>query len=1058
LGDEKLLTVFHSAWNISSAGPFSMELHRFACALAVVFLLLGSPSREAAAQQRPERLRTSKAVPNRSLYGFTIQDFERRLAKTTDPLTRAWLLASLSNYAKEDGDLVAAERWGVEWKAALEGLPPDARDSAPTGAEGALAHLKRLKNLPAPDRRLLQRQYGAVFDAAMRGDFRSALRENESLLTRLQQLKFGIDDRGYAEALVGHAAFARQMENPLIARAALSAALPSLESLYGKASEQWRNSAADLLQSYERIESAPLALLEEAVSEFKGRSDYADVWFESLLGLALRYEALDRKKESQELLAKVEASLKSSDWLLFPRERLSYYLQLGVNNYEIHQPEDGRRNLKQAERLIFEIPADQWTDETFALCAAMGILESITGEIGEARKIADLAGQMLNAADRRLIREQMGSPQVTVGAGLSVPGSKDAESALYMLQGVCDFFVGNWERSASHLGRAIDNQKSATEDPTGSLQVSVVAHELLAIIESRAGHESKAREHANLVAESASKLLRRVLVHSDDERVQLADYGTLRGAVDAYLAAWPDEAQRAYQLVLDWKGVVGRRQLVIRRGKHSKLERDATTAIATLESGLRAKSDRRQVPTIAEIERLDAAKKQLLAIAEAEKDQPGGVRTGDVVSAVPEKTVLLDFVTYFAYEKITDATSGVEIMRAAPRRVAVFVVSSRGVQRFDLGNAKQVEQAVNQWLALYGVVGSAESSQLPKLAEAEAKTQLRDIVWGPVADAVNGMESIIICPDGVLCKLPFAAISGPDGASYLIEKFSFRYQPSAHFLLDMKKIAANDKPTGAYLVGDLEYGEVKNEGDFGKLDHSADEIRHIKEGFAKLSPKAVITERRGNEVKRKQVLEELPKYSHSVFSTHGTWKAKPSDDFVDRGALWITSGGGAPLIDANSFRRAGLVLSGFNATSGEARNEAQLTAMDVARLSLDNTQLVILSACDTTSGLILEGEGVLGLQRAFQLAGAQTVVGTLWPVREGDSLVAMNKFYKYLGEDQNKPDEKQRKLGALRRTQLELLFGRDIKGFAGSTVRVDNLGTQRESPRLWAGWILSGLP
>src|SRR5207245_380786 len=81
-------------------------------------------------------------------------------------------------------------------------------------------------------------------------------------------------------------------------------------------------------------------------------------------------------------------------------------------------------------------------------------------------------------------------------------------------------------------------------------------------------------------------------------------------------------------------------------------------------------------------------------------------------------------------------------------------------------------------------------------------------------------------------------------------------------------------------------------------------------------------------------------------------------------------------IPAGSFRRAGLALSGINSAVGNDLQEAQLTAEDVAGLALTGADLITLSGCDTSSGLLLEGEGALGLQRAFQLAGAKTVVGS----------------------------------------------------------------------------------
>jgi CHAT domain-containing protein len=96
--------------------------------------------------------------------------------------------------------------------------------------------------------------------------------------------------------------------------------------------------------------------------------------------------------------------------------------------------------------------------------------------------------------------------------------------------------------------------------------------------------------------------------------------------------------------------------------------------------------------------------------------------------------------------------------------------------------------------------------------------------------------------------------------------------------------------------------------------------------------------------------------------------------------------------------RAGLVLAGANtASAGETPPaEAQdgvLTADDVAQLDLLGTHVVVLSACETGLGRVQAGEGVLGLRRAFVLAGADTIVMSLWKVPDYESLELMDAFY-----------------------------------------------------------------
>ena len=140
----------------------------------------------------------------------------------------------------------------------------------------------------------------------------------------------------------------------------------------------------------------------------------------------------------------------------------------------------------------------------------------------------------------------------------------------------------------------------------------------------------------------------------------------------------------------------------------------------------------------------------------------------------------------------------------------------------------------------------------------------------------------------------------------------------------------------------------------------------------------------------------------------------------------------------NPLLRSGLVLTGANRTlAGENIDDNYdgiVTAYELSGMNLQGTDLVVLSACETGVGEIQNGEGVFGLRRSFQLAGAETVVMSLWQVADNSTAKLMVDFYEGLDEGKNK-------VQALRSAALAL---RSQPGY--------------EHPYYWGAFILSGNP
>ena len=119
-------------------------------------------------------------------------------------------------------------------------------------------------------------------------------------------------------------------------------------------------------------------------------------------------------------------------------------------------------------------------------------------------------------------------------------------------------------------------------------------------------------------------------------------------------------------------------------------------------------------------------------------------------------------------------------------------------------------------------------------------------------------------------------------------------------------------------------------------------------------------------------------------------------------AIYSTAGvleGGQTLALADDpLLRSGIVVAGANKAWGKTRMNAEtedgiVTAYEIAQLNLSNTQLVVLSACETALGDVQGTEGVFGLQRAFKIAGVKNLVVSLWQVPDKETAELMKLFY-----------------------------------------------------------------
>jgi CHAT domain-containing protein len=153
---------------------------------------------------------------------------------------------------------------------------------------------------------------------------------------------------------------------------------------------------------------------------------------------------------------------------------------------------------------------------------------------------------------------------------------------------------------------------------------------------------------------------------------------------------------------------------------------------------------------------------------------------------------------------------------------------------------------------------------------------------------------------------------------------------------------------------------------------------------------------------------------------------------------------------------SGLVLAGANtppdlsavAEGDEPPEDGILTADEITFLPLTGVRLAVLSACETGLGESAGGEGLLGIQRALQVAGVRATIATLWKVNDLATRTIMEEFYRNYVEKEMSP------LDALRAAQIWALHNRDLVVPRGADL--PETESTALPPEFWAAFILSG--
>jgi len=304
-----------------------------------------------------------------------------------------------------------------------------------------------------------------------------------------------------------------------------------------------------------------------------------------------------------------------------------------------------------------------------------------------------------------------------------------------------------------------------------------------------------------------------------------------------------------------------------------------------------------------------------------------------------------------------------------------------------------------------------------------SETYTYDQFWKYIDQQVPAGSRIYYVPDGVFNQLNINTLRLPEG-KFLVQSHELVLLGNSADLIELHETQSSLNKS-AFLLGYADY-QTEAIPMLPGTRQEVDDISVILEDAAYDVHEYVLKDASEENVKGVQ----NPRIMH--IATHGFFMEDAV--YAGRGSvLGVRSENAAK----NPLLRSGLILAGTGPALRDTsevnlsgKDNGILTAYEAMNLNLDQTELVVLSACETGLGEVKAGEGVYGLQRSFQVAGADAIIMSLWVVDDYATQKLMSHFYREWVTSGNK-------LEAFRNAQLQLM-------------------TEYEEPYYWGAFVMIG--
>ncbi len=366
----------------------------------------------------------------------------------------------------------------------------------------------------------------------------------------------------------------------------------------------------------------------------------------------------------------------------------------------------------------------------------------------------------------------------------------------------------------------------------------------------------------------------------------------------------------------------------------------------------------------------------------------------DLKRALPEDGLLIAYTEGVSSQPSRAMPAGDQLV---PEDWYAFCLDRSGALRLRrIGNIRALSAQIRAW---YLDLRSPTSDLATLRADGFA---LRHAVLDPFVGN-RRVGHLFVIPEGELYRMSFAALPAMHGRGYLIESFAGVHTLGNESDLLLPPLALSHPL--ALLAGAPDFGApsearatVRNACDgfrtarLAPIPNARRELDALRNLLSEPAVNARIIELSGAGATKRDVVSALTHANLVHLATHGFVL---DDDCPDKaGTRGVSLAGAIPprqVLSAAGFSGLAFVENPTDVGSGEV---GVLSAGELASLNLANAAWIVLSACDSGLGLIGRNEGVFGMRRALRIAGARTVIMSLWQIDDAATVSLMRSLYR----------------------------------------------------------------